>query len=207
MLSWTRSTASGSNVISLRPFFTGGIETEEQLEAALDGIREECSRLIGEGKKIVVEVAPMDRSTRNSIERATQRARRLLEDEFAAQLEGTFDILRGGHISSAGAPARPRQMWPATHDRRRDRAQTAAGMTPSRRWRTTCATPPSRLSTGSWRSRCWKLVSCVQECISRGELSSGYTRVHGHGARGRTSAERQGYRLYVESLSTSSPRR
>jgi hypothetical protein len=41
--------------ISLRPFFTGGIETEEQLEAALDGIREECSRLIGEGKKIVVE--------------------------------------------------------------------------------------------------------------------------------------------------------
>jgi hypothetical protein len=40
--------------ISLRPYFAGGIETDEQLEAALTGIREECSRLIGAGKKIVI---------------------------------------------------------------------------------------------------------------------------------------------------------
>ena len=40
--------------ISLRPYFAGGIETEEQLEAALTGIREECARLIGAGKKIVI---------------------------------------------------------------------------------------------------------------------------------------------------------
>ena len=41
-------------VISLRPYFAGGIETEEQLDAALAGIRDECERLIGAGKKIVL---------------------------------------------------------------------------------------------------------------------------------------------------------
>lgn len=41
--------------VSLGSYFGGGVETEEQLEAALDGIREECARLIGAGKKIVVQ--------------------------------------------------------------------------------------------------------------------------------------------------------
>lgn len=40
--------------VSLDEYFGGGIETEEQLEAALDGIREECARLIGAGKKVVI---------------------------------------------------------------------------------------------------------------------------------------------------------
>jgi len=40
--------------VSIRPYFAGGIETEEQLEAALAGIREECAKLIGEGKMVVV---------------------------------------------------------------------------------------------------------------------------------------------------------
>jgi hypothetical protein len=41
--------------VSVDAFFAGGIETEEQLDAALDGIREEFSRLIGAGKKIIVQ--------------------------------------------------------------------------------------------------------------------------------------------------------
>jgi hypothetical protein len=41
--------------IQLGSYFSGGIETEEQLDAALGGIREECSRLIGAGKKVIVE--------------------------------------------------------------------------------------------------------------------------------------------------------
>jgi hypothetical protein len=41
--------------IQLGGYFSGGIETEEQLDAALGGIREECSRLIGAGKKVIVE--------------------------------------------------------------------------------------------------------------------------------------------------------
>ena len=41
--------------VSLGSYFGGGVETEEQLDAALDGIREECARLIGAGKKVVVQ--------------------------------------------------------------------------------------------------------------------------------------------------------
>lgn len=41
--------------ISLGSFFAGGIETEEQLEAALNGVREECARLIGAGKEVLVQ--------------------------------------------------------------------------------------------------------------------------------------------------------
>ena len=45
----------------------------------------------------VLEVA-MDQAIRNKLQRATQDARRLLEREFAEQLEGTFDILPDGTI-------------------------------------------------------------------------------------------------------------
>jgi hypothetical protein len=41
--------------VSLGSYFGGGVETEEQLDAALDGVREECSRLIGAGKKVIVQ--------------------------------------------------------------------------------------------------------------------------------------------------------
>ena len=41
--------------VSVGSYFAEGIETEEQLDAALDGIREECSRLIGAGKKVIVQ--------------------------------------------------------------------------------------------------------------------------------------------------------
>src|SRR5581483_6169784 len=41
--------------VSVGSYFVGGIETEEQLDAALDGVREECARLIGAGKKVIVQ--------------------------------------------------------------------------------------------------------------------------------------------------------
>lgn len=41
--------------VSIGSYFAGGVETEEQLEAALDGVREECARLIGAGKKVIVQ--------------------------------------------------------------------------------------------------------------------------------------------------------
>lgn len=40
--------------VSVQPYFRGGVEDVEQLGAALQGIREECERLIAEGKKIIV---------------------------------------------------------------------------------------------------------------------------------------------------------
>jgi hypothetical protein len=52
-----RRTIDGERVVTVTigSYFAEGIETEEQLEAALDGIREECSRLIGAGKKVIVQ--------------------------------------------------------------------------------------------------------------------------------------------------------
>lgn len=41
--------------VSVGSYFAEGVETEEQLEAALNGVREECARLIGAGKKVIVQ--------------------------------------------------------------------------------------------------------------------------------------------------------
>lgn len=41
--------------VSVSSYFAEGVETDEQLEAALSGVREECARLIGAGKKVIVQ--------------------------------------------------------------------------------------------------------------------------------------------------------
>ena len=54
----------------------------------------------------------MDKDTRNAIERATQRARKLLEEDFAAQLEGDFDVHRDGAVAAkAGGHLSVRQAF------------------------------------------------------------------------------------------------
>lgn len=40
--------------VKVSSFFNGGVEDEEQLDAALTGLREECIRLIADGKKVLV---------------------------------------------------------------------------------------------------------------------------------------------------------
>ena len=49
-----RSTGTASRSSACGPTSPAGIETEEQLDAALAGIREKCEPLIGAGKKIVL---------------------------------------------------------------------------------------------------------------------------------------------------------
>ncbi len=41
--------------VSVNQFFNGGIENEEQLDQALSGIRDEFSKLLGAGKKVIVK--------------------------------------------------------------------------------------------------------------------------------------------------------
>src|SRR4051812_11579241 len=54
----------------------------------------------------------MEKDTRNTIERATQQARRLLEEDFSSQLEGTFDVLGTGVVASVGGThLSPRQVF------------------------------------------------------------------------------------------------
>ena len=47
----------GSRVVRVKvsDFFSGGVETEEQLEAAIQGFKEECERHIGAGKKVLIQ--------------------------------------------------------------------------------------------------------------------------------------------------------
>lgn len=47
----------GNRIVQIRfnDYFTGGIETSEQLDGALQALRDECERLIGEGKKVLVQ--------------------------------------------------------------------------------------------------------------------------------------------------------
>jgi hypothetical protein len=47
----------GNRIVSVHAssFFKGGIETGEQLESALQGLKEECERHIGAGKKILIQ--------------------------------------------------------------------------------------------------------------------------------------------------------
>ena len=42
----------------------------------------------------------MDKATRNHIQRATQKARGLLEEAYREQIEGMFDILLDGTIAT-----------------------------------------------------------------------------------------------------------
>src|ERR1700760_4835433 len=54
----------------------------------------------------------MDKDTRNAIDRATQKSRRLLEDDFAAQLEGDFDVLESGAVGATPSKhLSPRQVY------------------------------------------------------------------------------------------------
>ena len=41
--------------VSAAGFFSGGVETEEQLEAAISELKEECERHIGAGKKVLIQ--------------------------------------------------------------------------------------------------------------------------------------------------------
>lgn len=41
--------------VQVQPYFGAGIEMEEQLDTALAGLRDECSRLIRAGKKVVLQ--------------------------------------------------------------------------------------------------------------------------------------------------------
>ncbi len=45
----------------------------------------------------------MDKAVRNLIQKATQDARRVIEHEYAEQLEGTYEILTDGTMGALAA--------------------------------------------------------------------------------------------------------
>ena len=142
----------------------------------------------------------MDRPTRNAIERATQRTRLLLEDEFAFQLEGTYDILRTGSRSGGGGDltgtaASHYAVITAAIDRKQ-----AGGMSPAEAvadyLRDSAFTSLNRLVA----LKMLEERGLVQESITRGEQSSGYNEFVGMAPGVQLLPDGQGYRLYLESL-------
>ena len=142
----------------------------------------------------------MDKDTRNKIQRATQDARRLLEVEYAEQLEGTYDILPDGtiaaelgeHLSPAEGLLRARLVAAVEHKR-------AGGLKPAE---AVDAYLREAAFTTLNRFVALKMLEArelVQQCVSCGEQSSGFKEFSGL-APGLAALPDHGYRLYIESL-------
>jgi hypothetical protein len=143
----------------------------------------------------------VDKTTRSAIERATQRARRLLEEDFTSQLEGTFDVLGSGAVvPTGGAHLSDRQAFQrdtvvAAIERKR-----AAGMAPAE---AVADYVRDAAFTTLNRFVALKLIEArnlLQECVSRGEQSSGYAEFCGLAPGVALMPGDAGYRLYLESL-------
>ena len=143
----------------------------------------------------------MDKDTRNAIERATQRARRLLEDDFVSQLEGTFDVLLSGEVAATGGPH-------LTPQQRVVREKIVAAVEHKR----AAGAKPGDAVAGYARDAAFTTLNrfvalkmleargLLQECITKGDLSSGYKEFCGLAPGVTLLPDGAGYRLYVECL-------
>lgn len=143
----------------------------------------------------------MDKDTRNAIERATQRARKLLEENFASQLEGDFDVHRdgtvagnaGGHLSARRAFQRERIVAAIGHKR-------AAGMSAAVAVRDYLRDSAFTALNRFVALKMLEARDLVQECITKGEQSAGYREFCGMAPGLPLLPESAGYRLYIESI-------
>ena len=143
----------------------------------------------------------MDKATRNAIERATQQARRLLDEDFSSQLEGTFDVLRTGIIApKGGAHLSARQQF--------QREKIVAAIEHKLAARTTTIEAVKDYVRDAAFTTLNRFVALkmlearqlVQECITKGEQSSGYREFCGMAPGVALLPDATGYRLYVECL-------
>jgi len=144
----------------------------------------------------------MDQTTRNHLQRATQDARRLLEAEFAAQLEGTFDILPDGRVlPEPGSHLDDRQRLI-----RREIAQAIEHIRAKEAGKTTAQAIDDYRREAAFtflnRFAALKMLEArglVQQCVSKGDQSAGF-KEYGGLAPGLANLPDKGYRLYLESL-------
>jgi hypothetical protein len=144
---------------------------------------------------------PVDKDTRNAIERATQRARRLLEDDFVSQLEGTFDVLRSGEVAATGGShLTPRQRVVQEKIVAAVEHKRAVGAKPRE---AVAGYARDAAFTALNRFVALKMLEArglLQECVTKGELSSGYKEYCGLASGVALLPDGAGYRLYVECL-------
>jgi hypothetical protein len=143
----------------------------------------------------------MEKETRNAIERATQQARKLLEEDFAEQLEGTFDVLRTGAIASnAGSHLASGQVFQREKIVAVIAHKQSIGMTAVQAvadyLRDAAFTTLNRFVA----LKMLEARELVQECITKGDQSAGYREFYGLAPGLPLLPDRAGYRLYIESL-------
>jgi hypothetical protein len=142
----------------------------------------------------------MESALRDTLNAATQRARRLLEREFQQQLEGDFDIFLNGKIGTQAPKhldARARlvrgKLLATLHHKRASGCPNDESVTLLLREAAfTALNRVCALKLGEARG-------LVQECVSKGPESAGF-REFQLLAPGLTALGDQAYRLYLESL-------
>ena len=142
----------------------------------------------------------MDKETRNSLQRITQEARQLLAKEYQEQLEGTFDIHPDGtiapkpgqHLDPAQRLVRQKLISSIKH--KQVKAGDAAEAVQSYLREAAFTTLNRFVALKMLEAR-----NQVQECISKGEESSGFKEFHML-APGLLGLPDHGYRLYLECL-------
>jgi len=143
----------------------------------------------------------MDKATRNRIQHATQAARRLLEVEFAAQLEGGFDIRQDGTVG-----AEPRHLA-EDPDALRVRAKLvevvghhrAPGEKPAEAVKSVLRASAFTTLNRFVALKMLEARKIVQECVSRSMLSSGFNEFQTL-AEGLKVQPDAAYRLYLECI-------
>lgn len=142
----------------------------------------------------------MEKETRHRLERLTQQARRLLEQEFREQLEGRYDILLDGRIPLApGAHLSPRErvLWDklvAAVAHKRSQGVTSSAAVAAYLREAAFHTLNRFVALKMLEAR-----KLVQECISHGEDSTGFKEFIAL-APGLVALPDKGYRLYIETL-------
>lgn len=142
----------------------------------------------------------MDKETRNLIFNTTQAIRRLLEEEFSLQLEGTFDVHPDGRIAEKPGP----QLTPAERLVRQRivesiqhrRAGGEAAVESVRGFQAEAVfTFLNRLAA----LKMMEARGLVLPCVSQGDQSQGFKEFSGL-APGLIELPDKGYRLYLECL-------
>ncbi|MFU8805818.1 MAG: Eco57I restriction-modification methylase domain-containing protein [Bradymonadaceae bacterium] len=142
----------------------------------------------------------MNKDTRNRIQRATQAARRLLEDEYGEQLEGTFDILLNGTVLPDAGPhldedqrvVREKLVAAVAHKR-------ALGLKPVEAVESFLREAAFTTLNRFVALKMLEARGLVQECVSKGEDSAGFKEFTSL-ASGLVALPDRGYRLYLESI-------
>lgn len=142
----------------------------------------------------------MEKEIRNLLASTTLAVRRLLEEEFARQIEGTFDIFPDGRVSDGPSEILTaeqrfiREKIVASIQRRRAKGESEEEAVYAHK-RECAFTFLNRLAA----FKMMESRGLVQECVSRGAESSGFKEFIGL-APGLAILPDKGYRLYLECL-------